>query len=216
MVVKKNSTPKEKPVVIEKKLVKDRISDGAFHSRAIIEIVGKPKEHVEESLNSFIVKISKDERYSLTSYDIEKANKVEKSENLYSVFAEIEFLSKTIEEIMNFVIDYMPASIEVLEPSSLYTSANFFSNMLTELVGRLHSIDMEFKKVKAQNGLLSQSLGIMIQNSILILLNLGSKSIKDISKIVGVDEAQVKIFLDKLEKDGKVTQKEGIYSLFKK
>ena len=52
--------------------------------------------------------------------------------------------------------------------------------------------------MKSQSDFLSKSLGIMIQNSIMILLNLGTMDVDHISKSVGIEESQAKMFLDKL------------------
>ncbi len=205
----------EKPVITDTKIINEKKSKGYYHARAIIEIVGKPKEHIVSTLSDYIVKISKDQYVNLISYKQEKAEKAQSSEDFFQAFAEIEFLSKDIEGLMNFVIDYMPASVEVLEPSKINVDAHFVSNMLTELVGRLHTIDMEYKKSKAQNDFLGKSLGIMIQNSILILLNMGPREIEGISQIVGVEASQAKIFADKLIADGKVELVNNKYQLLK-
>lgn len=207
---------KEKPVLADKKTVADKLGKGYFLSRAIIEIVGKPKKHIEETMEGFVVKISKDTTYSLVEAKVEKGEKVESSEDLYSVFAEVEFLAKDVETLMNFVVDYMPASIEVMEPGKVSVQASFLSNLLTELVGKIHMFDMAYKKLKSQNDFMGKSLGIMIQNSILILLNLGAMNVEKISKSIGIDEAQAKIFIDKLVTDKKVLEKDGIYSLIKR
>jgi hypothetical protein len=187
--------------ILSKKDAQVKLDDGAYSARTILEIVGKPKEHVEETLQTYITKIAEDIRYGVTSVSTEEAIAVEESEGLFSTFAEIEFVTKDYTELMNFVVDYMPASIEIIEPSSVQLQAGNLSDMLTELVGRLHSIDMEFKKAAARNQILSQSVDILTKNAILILLQRGPRTKEEIAKVVGINETQIGHFLDALVAD---------------
>ena len=206
---------KEEPILYDKKDAADKIAKGQILARAILELVGKPKAHIEETLHNFIVQISKDENYKLIKYDIEKADKVEDSKDLYSIFAEIEFITKDMSLLMNFCVDYMPSSVEVLEPAKKTEDAAYFSNMMTEFVGRLHAFDMEFKKLRQQERILSQSLNIMIQNSILIYLSRGPRTLEQISEATGIKEDQAKLYLDKVEKDEKIKKDGDKYSIVK-
>jgi hypothetical protein len=203
---------KAKIETISDKEVAKRIEKGQFLARAILEIVGKPKEHIIDTLIDLISQIAQNEKYGLAKYDIALAEEVEKSD-LFSTFAEVEFTAKDETELIYFATDYMPASIEVIEPAERKVQASYTSHMLTEFVGRLHTIDMEFKKVNQTNKILSQSLGVMIKNSILILLNLGPRKIEEIAKIIGVDEDQTQTFLDNLLADKKIIKEEDTYKL---
>jgi len=195
---------KTKIDIISEKEMKEMLDDEYFLARAILEIVGKPKEHIETSLHDYISKISKESKFFLVESNIEEALEVESDKDMYSTFAEIEFLTKDLTDLMGFVIDYMPSSIEVVQPAGMSVQASFLSNMLTELAGKLHLIDGVLKKTNAENQLMSKSLGIMIQNSILILLNLGPRTIEKIGEAIGVQKDQCEVFLKKLLDDDKI------------
>lgn len=203
---------KAKIETISEKEVAKRVEKGQFLARAILEMVGKPKEHILDTLHDLITQLSENDKYGLVSYDIAPAEKV-KDSDLFSTFAEVEFTSKDEIELIYFATDFMPASIEVIEPAEMKVQASYTSHMLTEFVGRLHTIDMEFKKVNQTNKVLSQSLGVMIKNSILILLNMGPRKLEDISKIIGVDEDQTKTFLDNLHAEKKIAIDGDAYKL---
>jgi hypothetical protein len=179
------------------------LEDSGFQIRSILEVVGKPKEHVEKTLKELLKKISDNSRIKLIKYEIEESQQI-KDSTLFSTFAEIEFVCKSINDIMNYAVDYTPASIEVLHPSNMNVQASFMSDLMTELVGRIHLIDGEFRKIVAKNKHLSESLTTMIKNSILICLKEGTKDIDKISKIIGVDKEQTKIFLNALIKEQKI------------
>jgi hypothetical protein len=212
---KEESIDTDKIVIVGKEVIKEKKERGYYLARSIIEIMGKPKEHIELSLKQYVAKISQDARYNLIQYKQEPATNVPDSKEMFTAFAEIEFLAKDLETLMNFVIDYMPASLEVLEPAKVVVDAPFPSNMLTELVGRLHLIDMEYKKSNAQKDFLAKSLGIMIQNSILILLNLGPRSTEGIAQVIGVEIEQTKVFLQRLVAEEKIIEEKGMYKLNK-
>lgn len=207
---------KQEIITISEKEVKERLDNEAFLARAIFEMIGKPKKHIEDTLKTFVSQFSQAEGYGLIKYELNDAEKYEGSEDLYSTFAEIEFVAKDQLALMNFCVDYMPASVEVIEPEKLAIDAPFFSNMLTELVGRMHLIDGEFKKVVAQNKALSQSVNIMIQNAILILLNLGPREPAKIAEVVGVQADKLDVYLNKLVEEQKIVKEGESYKLFKK
>jgi hypothetical protein len=201
--------------VISKKEVEERLTNEAFLARAIFEMVGKPKKHIESALKDYVQRFSKEEGFGLVSYEVHDAEKYEGSKDLYSTFAEVEFVAKDHLALLNFCVDYMPASVEVLEPERLHVDANYLSNLLTELVGRMHLIDGEFKKVVAKTNVLTQSLNIMAQNSILILLNMGPRTAEKISEVVGIKTDQLDVYLNKLVEDKKISKTGDTYTLVK-
>lgn len=197
--------------LVDKQVVNDLLSKGNYLARAIIEIVGKPQKHVEDTLHDYLKKISED--YKLLSISSEETKPVEDSKELFSSFAEIEFLAKDLDGLLNFTIDYMPASIEVVEPSKLNVSAPFVSQMLTEFVGKVHTVDMELKKSRQETIHVSQSLNVMILNSIIILLHQGPRDKQTIAKIVGIVDTQIDVFLDRLIKENKIVKDGEVYAI---
>jgi len=212
---KSESSKANEILFISKKEKDEMVEDEYFLARVILEIIGKPKEHIEKALKDYVVQLSKNDLYHLLEANFEEAIKLEGDKDMFSTFVEIEFFTKDLGDLMNFVIEYMPSSIEVLQPAGMNIQASFVSHMLTELAGKLHLVDGALKKVNAENQLMSKSLGIMIQNSILILLNLGPMPMSKISETVGVQESQCKVFLDKLVSDKKIKfdKDKKLYSL---
>ena len=86
--------------------------------RALIEVLGKPKEHVEESLKGYVQKIKEDDRYNVVSEELAAIEKREKEE-LWTTFAELEIKTERIDHIIDFCFDFMPSVLEILEPNEL-------------------------------------------------------------------------------------------------
>jgi hypothetical protein len=182
-----------------------------FKVRTILEIVGKPKKHVEDTLKEYIKKIDSDKKYGILKKSVKRAKKIEG--DLYSVFTEIEMYAKDFRAVLDFSIDYMPASIEIEEPKVININSAMASDLANDFLSRIHQVDMTAKALNQKNLILSKSIGILIQNAILILLNLGPKKKGDIAKYVGVSDEQLPTFLKKLKDEKKVKEVNGEYSL---
>ena len=50
---------------MEQREIRQKISEGYIHIRAIIEVLGKPKDYVEKSLTEYLEKIKKEKKNSL-------------------------------------------------------------------------------------------------------------------------------------------------------
>ena len=182
-----------------------------FKTRTILEIVGKPKKHIEDTLKEYISAIEKDEKYAIVTKKQKRAKKVEG--DLYSVFADLEVRMKDFASILDFAIDYMPASIEIEEPTGVSLTNADASNIVNDMLARLHQVDMTAKSLNQKNRILGKSMGILIQNAILILLNLGPKTKPQIAKYIGISEEQLPVFLQKLIDDAKIVQEGEKYRL---
>jgi hypothetical protein len=184
---------------------------GEYKALTILEIVGKPKEHIEKTLKDYIKQIEKDKRYAVASTSTKRAKKLEGE--MYSAFAELTFYTKDMQSILDFALDYLPASIEIEEPEKITLKNTSASAIVNDFLVKLHQVDMVAKGLKQKNLILSKSVGILIQNAILILLNLGPKTKEEIGKYVGVRDEQLSTFLKMLKDDKKIAEKDGRYSL---
>jgi hypothetical protein len=80
----------------------------------------------------------------------------EQIEKLFSTFAEIEINFKELAQIIGFCFDFMPSSIEILEPSELKIDNIKANGLINDLIARLHRYDMFLKNLHAENTLLKQ------------------------------------------------------------
>ena len=86
--------------------------------RAVIEVLGKPKEHVEETLQKYIENIVKDERYTVTEKEVAEI-KQQGEGALWMNFGELEFTTNNLEHVTSFCFDYMPSIIEIIKPTDI-------------------------------------------------------------------------------------------------
>jgi len=182
--------------------------------RAVIEVLGKPKEHVEEALKGYVEKLKKDKNFQVLVADFAEAQQQEKQE-LWSTFVELEVKIKQVQNLTDFCFEYMPSMIEVIEPAELAFSEGDLSMFLGNLMMRLHKVDMVAKEVKFENDYLARNMGILLKNYVLILLTKGDLTSEQLSKLTGVGKEKLEDYLDKLIDEKKIDLKEGRYYLVK-
>ena len=121
--------------IIEDKMdkIKQKINEGWIHCNFIIEMLGKPKEHLEKTLKEYIELLKKDKTIEIIKEDYVEP---EEKDGLFTMFVELETLMKDTKRIVEFCFDYMPSSVEIIEPSNLNYSSNDFSDILNDLQAR--------------------------------------------------------------------------------
>lgn len=179
---------------------------------AIIEILGAPKEHVEETMAKYIEKIKSEKTVKLVGSEISEA---EQKDKFFSQFAEIELLVKNTDGVIVFCFNYMPSSIEIMEPETIKFNSHQLSGFFNDLQGRLHQLDMLVKNLRAENKILSDNSKFILRNNILLSLKDKDKDLATISKNIGLPEEKSKAFLDQLVKQGFINENKDKYSLNK-
>lgn len=198
---------------MDHKKIKEKIADGHTHLRIIIEVVGKPKEYVEESLKSHLDKIKSDKTYLIAKETIEPA---EKQENYFSTFAEIELLVKKSSDIMSLCFDYMPSSVEILAPERMIMKNNEFTGFLNDLQARLHALNTGIIQLKDQNKLYIKNTAVLLRNFIVVLLSTRQLTIEEMHPYLGVRKEDIEKVLTVLIKEGKVKKQGKKYSVIPK
>lgn len=182
--------------------------------RAVIEVLGKPPEHVEKSLKEYVENIKKSKNYEVSKEKYAQIQKQEEQE-LWSNFAELEIKTGKVEHLTSFCFEYMPSMIEVLEPEEISWSEQEFSVFLNDLQSRLHQIDLIAKQVKVENDQLKRNQAGLLRNYIQVLLSHNNLTSEQLSQLIGVNKDKLEDYLDLLIDEGKIGLKEKIYFLKK-
>ena len=177
--------------------------------RSIIEVLGKPKEHVENALKEYIEHIKQDSELVILNEEYSEINEQGK---LWSKFVELDLVIKGTKKLISFCFEYMPSSIEVVKPEHLVMTNPELSNFLNDLQARLHSVDMVVKQMKAENDFLRLNMNAIISNAVIITLKISSLSLEQLSKVTGIHQKELQTFLEKLIKDNKVKKENDVYS----
>lgn len=178
--------------------------------RTIIEVLGKPKEYVEDALKEYIEHIKQDSELVVLNEDY---SEIKEQGKLWSKFVELDIVIKGTSKLISFCFEYMPSSIEVIKPEHLIMTNAELSNFLNDLQARLHNVDMIVKKLKAENDFVKQNMNAIIHNAILICLKVSKLSLEQLSQITGVDKKELEIFVEKLLKENKIKKENDLYCL---
>ncbi|HLC88853.1 MAG TPA: hypothetical protein VJG49_02340 [Candidatus Nanoarchaeia archaeon] len=184
--------------------------------RAVIEILGRPKEHVEKTIQDYLEQLKRDKNYQIISEEVAEAKKQEKEE-MWVIFAELEVRTDKVDNIIGFCFEYMPSMVELIEPSKLELKDTTISNFLNDLQARLHHVGIVAKQLKSENDFLKKNLAVLVKNYLTVLLNGGKKMTSEqLSKLTGLAKDKLEDFLDQLIDKGEIDLKEDLYSLKKK
>ena len=191
---------------MDTKLIREKVSEGYIHISAIIEMVGKPKEHVDKTLRDYMKTIPEQKDIELVKEDYSEPKQIEGE--MFSAFVEVEVLTKGAEKLFDFCFDFMPSSIEIISPESIRYSSQRFTGFLNDLQSRLHELDMTVKRVNETNKQLNRNTENLLKNSIKLAIKSGNSKLSDISKNLGIAEENLSKIMDTLVETN-LLKKEG-------
>lgn len=141
-----------------------------IEARVVIEIVGAPKEHVEEVMKNVVEKFKAEDGLKVIK---EKIADVKETENkLWGTFAELEFETEHMQKIADICFDYMPSSVEILDPAGLEMDTSMLADMFNEILAKLHGYAMNAKKLDAENRLLNARIDKLRQENLQLMKKL--------------------------------------------
>ena len=178
--------------------------------RALIEVVGKPRKHVEESLKKYVENLGNDKLFEITGSNFAKIKKQDEQE-MWAGFAEVDIKTAKIEDLTYFCFQYMPSMIEIIEPKEFVLNDGMFTNYLNDLQAKLHHVDMIAKSVKMENDALRRNGGRLLKNYVVVLLNNENMAVEKLSGLTGVPIDQLADFLDQLIDESRIDLKDDIY-----
>ncbi len=189
----------------DQEVVREKLEKGYLMVNTIIEIVGKPREHVEETLR-MVLKQLRDEK----GVDVlgGKVHEPKAQGAFFSTFAELHMLVKDFATLIGLCFSYMPSSVEIVEPAQFKLAPIEVANLFNDLLGRLHEIDLRLKGANAANILLDQNLYNLLKNAVIIALASGAKTVGELSVHVGINEQQLEPFLSRFAQE-KVIRRDG-------
>lgn len=178
--------------------------------RIIIEVLGKPKEHVEDALKQYIEHIKEDSELVILNEDY---SELKEQGKLWSKFVELDLIIKGTKKLISFCFEYMPSSIEVVKPEHLTLTNPELSSFLNDLQARLHNVDMIVKQLKAENDFMKHNMNAILHNAVMICLKVSKLTIEQLSQITGVEQKELEIFIEKLIKENKIKKENDLYLL---
>jgi len=189
---------------------KELIEKGHLRANIIFEIIGKPKEHIEQTMKAYIENIKQETELKIINEEQEPAEEME--DGLFGVIAEVEMLIPNIEKLNWLCINFTPASIEILEPNKMTVKAKEIMDWTNDLLSRLHEIGIVQKNLQGQHDVLVKNFNAMTRNAIILSLK-ETNDLEEIGKKIGMTKEHTEKFINALIKEGKVKKEKNKYYL---
>lgn len=107
----------------------------------ILDIIGRPPQHLVETLKKITEEMGKEKGVSIKAKEIKDPVAMKENKEFYTTFGEIEVEADDVLYLAALMFKYMPAHVEVISPEEIRLSNNGWSEILSELTRRLHSYD---------------------------------------------------------------------------
>ncbi len=156
----------------------------------IIEMLGKPKEHLKNTLERLIEKLGNETGVKIINKTIHEPKKLERNldekqkeiiekikektkhdstihvtEDLFITFAEIEAEFENLENLLFVTFNYMPSNVEIIKPESFIIKNSYFGDLLTGIILRLHKYDEIAKKLTIDKAIIEGKLRELIEKN---------------------------------------------------
>ncbi|MFW5852967.1 MAG: hypothetical protein ACOCUR_02970 [Nanoarchaeota archaeon] len=196
---------------MDKQEISEKLYDGYLRCTAIFEMVGKPKEHVDKTLHDYMEQIKKAETVEVISEDFAEPTAVEGE--MFSSFVETEFLVKDSASLVWFCFDYLPSSIEIIEPEQIKYRSVDFTSFLNDLQSRLHQFDMSVKTVSEENKKISRNTENLLKNAIKLAIGSGKTTVDKISPALGIPVEDLEKIMNSLVEANLIVKENDSFSL---
>lgn len=142
----------------------------------ILEVIGRPPEHLTETLNDLIKKMDEEKGIHVLSKKVNEPVLMKDQKEFYTSFAEIEVNVDELIYLMILIFKYMPAHLEIISPENMQLTNTDINDLLNELVRRLHGYDEIARIIQNEKFILEKKLREV----------LGGKPIEEENKMLSI------------------------------
>lgn len=129
-----------------------------IQANVILEILGRPKEHITEALNNLINKLGTEKGTKIIEKTLHDPIEVENSKDLFTTFAEILVELDSLDSYFGLIFAYMPSNIEIIAPQKTTLANTELNELASKIIHRLHDYDAIAKKAIIENQLLAKKI----------------------------------------------------------
>jgi len=130
----------------------------------VIEAIGRPPEHITQTLKNIIEEIEKEDGVKVIDKKINEPTPMKEKEEFYTNFAEIEVEVEEIVHLAVLLIKYMPSHVEIISPELIVLTNDGWNDVLNELLRRLHGYDEIARVMQVEKGILENKLRNVLEN----------------------------------------------------
>ena len=124
----------------------------------IIEVMGRPKEHLIEILEKMGNDIDNEKDITVVEKKIAEPTLVKDKTDLFTTFMEVEVETTSAMNLFVLMFKYSPAHVEILEPESIVLSNHNLTEALNEVTRRLHKYDEIARVIQMEKQVLENKI----------------------------------------------------------
>ena len=122
----------------------------------ILEILGRPPEHVTKILKEIVDKLGKEKNVSIIKKNLAEPKQIE-GKDIFTSFAELE-IETDLSTLMLLTFAYMPSHMEIIEPEDLKIKNSDLNMFFNELSKKLHQYDELAKALMIERRIIAQKI----------------------------------------------------------
>lgn len=129
----------------------------------MIEAIGKPPEHITQTLKDIIEQIEKEDGVKVIDKRINEPAPMKERDDFYTNFAEVEIEVEEIVHLAVLLIKYMPSHVEIISPELIVLTNDGWNDILNELLRKLHGYDEVARVIEMEKGILENKLRAVLK-----------------------------------------------------
>jgi len=136
----------------------DNLETKGITAVLILEIVGRPPEHLVKTLKEIVGKMGEEKGVVINKHNIHDPHELKDKKEFFTTFVEIEVEVEQILYLAMLMFKYMPAHIEIIEPELIALTNNGWNDIMNELTRRLHGYDEVARVIQMENSMMKKKL----------------------------------------------------------
>jgi hypothetical protein len=197
-------------IIMKEKELNEKIEQGYLKIRVIFEIIGKPKEHIEQTMKAYLENVKAENGIITLHSEVEAGEELE--DDMFGVVGEVELLVPSIDKLSWLAINFSPASIEVIEPEKIIFQQKDINHWANDFLAKLHEIGILQKSAKSQQEGLIRNFNAMTRNAIILCLN-EPRDEEYLAKKIGMNIEHTQKFLEALIKEKRIIKEKNKYKI---
>lgn len=142
----------------QREIERDPRETTGIKAALILEVIGRPPEHLTKTLEELIGRIDKEEGVVVENKKINEPVLMKDQKDFYTNFAEVEVEVENISILNVLMFKYMPAHIEIISPELIALTNNGWNEIMNEIGRKLHGYDEVARVLQAKNAQMQKEL----------------------------------------------------------
>jgi len=148
------------------------------NSMLIFEIIGRPAEHLVETLKTIIGNIGNEPGVKVLSSDVKEPAPMKDSKDMFTTFAEVDVEVDEILYLAVLMFKYMPAYVEISSPEKMILTNQGMGDIFNEIVRKLHGYDEVARVLQVEKQILENKLREVLEGQKKLEENISKKPVK--------------------------------------